>query len=138
MRLTKHRRSTRPEMNMTPMIDIVFLLIIFFMTVSQVSEINKERLELARLKGTMDQQPATVTINVMEDGEYRIGGNAVSLPQIVAIVGAQLDRVGGDARMLNIVVRSDQHGISRPTNEVMKALARLGIIRVYNGVEAPQ
>lgn len=138
MRLNKHRRQTRPEMDMTPMIDIVFLLLIFFMTVSQVSEINKEKLELAQLRGTKDQETATITINVMEDGQYRIGGNAVSLAQVVSLVGAELDRVGGDARRLNVVLRSDQRGMSLHTNQVLNALARLGIVQIRAGVEMPQ
>lgn len=138
MRLNKHRRQTRPEMDMTPMIDIVFLLLIFFMTVSQVSEINKEKLELAQLRGTKDQETATITINVMEDGQYRIGGNAVSLAQVVSLLGAELDRVGGDARRLNVVLRSDQRGMSLHTNQVLNALARLGIVQIRAGVEMPQ
>jgi biopolymer transport protein ExbD len=138
MRLSKHRRQTRPEMDMTPMIDIVFLLLIFFMTVSQVSEINKEKLELAQLKGSQDQDTATITINVMEDGEYRIGGNPVSLAQVVSLVGAELDRVNGDSTRLNVVVRADQRGLSQHTNQVLNALARLGIVRINAGVESPQ
>ena len=51
MRLSKHRRAGVPLMNMTPMIDVVFLLLIFFMTVSQVSQINRERLRLPKEKG---------------------------------------------------------------------------------------
>ena len=43
-------------MNMTPMIDIVFLLIIFFMTVNQVTEVSKERLSLPQVKGGEDQR----------------------------------------------------------------------------------
>ena len=42
---------------MTPMIDVTFLLLIFFMTVSQVSKLNREQLELPRQQGTEEQQP---------------------------------------------------------------------------------
>ncbi|MBW3543116.1 MAG: biopolymer transporter ExbD, partial [Planctomycetes bacterium] len=35
MNLNHKHRDKLPRMNMTPMIDIVFLLIIFFMTISQ-------------------------------------------------------------------------------------------------------
>ncbi len=138
MRLAKRRRKTRPDMNMTPMIDIVFLLIIFFMTVTQVSEVNKERLELARLQGTQDQQPATVTINVTREGQYRVSGRTVSLVQLVGLIGQELDRLGGNRQRLNVVVRSDERGLSRATNDVMRALSRLGVVRVFNAVESSQ
>ncbi len=138
MRLTKRRRSTRPNMDMTPMIDIVFLLIIFFMTVTQVSKINMEQLELARQKGSQDQQKANITINVTAEGEYRVTGNQVSLAQIVSLVSQELSALGGDASRLKVTVRTDQRSISRHTNEVMKALSRIGVLRVNNAVESPE
>ena len=38
MRLAKSATARRLEINMTPMIDVTFLLLIFFMTVNQVSQ----------------------------------------------------------------------------------------------------
>jgi len=138
MRLTKRRRSTRPDMDMTPMIDIVFLLIIFFMTVTQVSKVNKEQMELAKQKGSEDQQTATITINVTADGEYRVAGNPVSLAQLVALVSRELGALGGDPARLKVTVRSDQRSASRHTNDVMKALSRIGVVHVKNAVESPE
>ena len=69
MRLTKRRRTTSARINMTPMIDIVFLLIIFFMTVSQVTEVNREQLSLPKQPGAEDQKPAILTANFRADGE---------------------------------------------------------------------
>ncbi len=120
------------------MIDIVFLLIIFFMTVTQVSRVNKEPLDLAKQKGSRDQQVANITINVTVDGEYRVSGNRVSLAQLVSLVSQELTDLGGDATRLKVTVRTDQNGISRHTNEVMKALSRIGVLRVNNAVESPQ
>jgi biopolymer transport protein ExbD len=138
MRLTRQRRSHRATMNMTPMIDIVFLLLIFFMTVSQVSEINKERLELPRLKGSMDQDLTTLTINVSREGTLRVAGDAISLAGLIAVVEDELARRGGDTGQLTVVVRSDQRGTSRMTNEVIRGLGRLGVGRVRIAVEQPQ
>ena len=69
MKLSKHRRETLAKINMTPMIDITFLLLIFFMTVTQVSKINKEQLELSQQKGTEEQQEGVVTVNVTKEGQ---------------------------------------------------------------------
>jgi len=108
MRLTKHRRNTRPEMDMTPMIDIVFLLIIFFMTVTQVSKLNKEQLELPKLKGTEDQKPSVLTVNVTETGEIRVSGRTLSSGDFVSLVNRELRRVGDDPNLLGIVIRESQ------------------------------
>lgn len=138
MRLTKRRRSTRPEMDMTPMIDIVFLLIIFFMTVTQVSKLNKEQLELPQLKGTEDQKPSVLTINVTEPGDLIVSGRKYSIGELVSLVNRELRRVGDDPNLLGIVIRADQRGVSAGVNSVVAALNNLQIKRVRIAVEVPQ
>ncbi|HRX77729.1 MAG TPA: biopolymer transporter ExbD [Pirellulaceae bacterium] len=138
MRLTKRRRNTRPEMDMTPMIDIVFLLIIFFMTVTQVSKLNKEQLELPKLQGTEDQKPSVLTVNVSETGEIRISGRTLSSGEFVSLVNRELRRVGDDPNLLGIVIRADQRGASAGVNDIVEALNKLQIKRVRIAVEVPQ
>ena len=46
MNLNKHDSETEMEMNMTPMIDVVFLLIIFFMIITDLTQQELEDLEL--------------------------------------------------------------------------------------------
>jgi biopolymer transport protein ExbD len=117
------------------MIDIVFLLIIFFMTVTQVSEINKEQLELPKLAGTEDQKPTLLTINVSEDGDLVVSGESISIGRLVALVEQQVLQTGRNPSLLSVVVRSDQRGASRMTNEVIRALAQLGVAKVRIAVE---
>ena len=138
MRLTKRRRNTRPEVDMTPMIDIVFLLIIFFMTVTQVSKLNKEQLELPKLKGTEDQKPSVLTINVTETGEILVSGRTLTSGEFVSLVNRELRRVGDNPDLLSIVIRADHRGKSQGVNDVMSALNKLQIKRVRIAVEVPQ
>ncbi len=135
MRLTKHRHKTSMPMNMTPMIDIVFLLIIFFMTVSQVSEINKERLELPKEKGTEEQEPTRITINVDQDGKVVVSGRQFSVTELVTLVGDEFAAVGHDSARLTIMLRADRRGNSRTVNQIVAALSRLGVTRVNIGVQ---
>ena len=137
MRLSKHKRSTRAAMNMTPMIDIVFLLIIFFMTVTQVSKINREQVELPKLKGAEDQKPTTLTVNVDREGEIVVSGNPVTTARLLAIASQELAKVGDDPSRLTVVLRADERGTSRAVNEIVKSLARLQITRVRIAVEVP-
>ena len=138
MRLSKRKRSNRPVMDMTPMIDIVFLLIIFFMTVTQVSEVNKEQMKLPELEGSIDQKPTMLTINVMDDGELRVSVEAVTIARVVALVEQELFRLGGNVNLLTVVVRADENGLSRATNEVVRALGRMGVVRIRIAVQATQ
>jgi len=137
MRLSKRKRETRAAMNMTPMIDIVFLLIIFFMTVTQVSKINREQVELPQLQGAEDQKPMTLTVNVDRDGTIVVSGNQVTTSRLLAIVSRELAKVGDDPNRLTVVLRADRRGTSRVVNEIVKSLARLQITRVRIAVEVP-
>jgi biopolymer transport protein ExbD len=125
-------------MNMTPMIDITFLLIIFFITVSQVSEVNRVQLELPKLKGSDDQLESNVTINVDQSGQVIVSGNKVSVPGLIAMVGKELARVGNEPSRLTIVIRADERGTSKTVNEIVTELARIQITRVRIAVEVPE
>jgi biopolymer transport protein ExbD len=124
-------------MNMTPMIDIVFLLIIFFMTVTQVSKINREQVELPKLQGAEDQKPTTLTVNVDRAGEIVVSGNRVTTARLLAIVSQELAKVGDDPSRLTVVLRADERGTSRVVNDIVKSLARLQITRVRIAVQVP-
>ena len=124
--------------NMTPMIDVTFLLLIFFMTATQVSEINRELLQLPKLEGSEDQKSSQLTINVTQGGDIRISGETISFPRLVTLVENEIQRLSGDARRLTIVLRTDERGSSRTTNEVVRTLGRLGIDRVRIAVEATE
>jgi biopolymer transport protein ExbD len=138
MRLTKRRRTTSARINMTPMIDIVFLLIIFFMTVSQVSEVNRERLELAQQQGSQDQNPGMLTINFNADGEIVVGGSVYDLTGVIALVAEELTRLGDDPTRLTVVLRIDRRGTSGVVNDVVEALASMDIRKVQFPVQVPE
>jgi len=125
-------------MNMTPMIDITFLLIIFFMTVTQVSEINKEQLNLPELEGSDDQLESNITINVDQTGQVIVSGNKVTVPELIYMVGQEMKRVGNDPNQLKIVIRADERGISKTVNEIVTAMAGFQISRVRIAVQVPE
>jgi biopolymer transport protein ExbD len=137
MQLSKHRRAATARMNMTPMIDVTFLLLIFFMTVTQVSEVNKERVELPKQKGAEDQTPAELIINVTQEGEVIVSGETISLARLASMLGEQIADAGGDPDRVRIVLRADARGDSRTVNEVVETLDKLQLKRVRIAVQVP-
>ena len=138
MKLTKHRPRTIAEMNMTPMIDIVFLLIIFFMTVTQVSKVNKERVDLPDQEGSMDQVDDPVTINIRKSGEIVVSGRVITVPVLVSLVADEVTRRGGDPRRIKIVVRGDAEGQAKTLNEITRALGKIEVQNIFMAVENPR
>jgi biopolymer transport protein ExbD len=76
-----------PDLNLTPMIDIVFLLIIFFMVGTQFAreEPTLFDIELAASQtqaAALTPGPDPVLIAVLEDGSIRVDRQAVSLEEL--------------------------------------------------------
>jgi biopolymer transport protein ExbD len=127
-----------PALNLTPMVDVVLLLIIFFMVGTQFTEVEHQYdIELPTVS---DAQPLTampdeLVINVRRDGEVFLGDRNVSLEQL------EQELRGAQARFARqaVVVRGDGIG---PYQNVMTVLdvcrrARIVNIQLANRVEAP-
>jgi len=73
MNLQKHDAETDMEMNMTPMIDVVFLLIIFFMIITDLSQQELEDLELPLAQKAQEDKPdpeaSRPILNIRQDGK---------------------------------------------------------------------
>ena len=138
MRLSKRSGSRLLRMNMTPMIDIVFLLLIFFMTVTQASRIKEEQLELPQQEGSRDKETSSLPINIRQDGQLVMLGRVLQLDRVLTLVNEELARVDNDPRRINIELRVDQRGESRAANQVAKSLEQLNIKRVSFAVQVPR
>jgi biopolymer transport protein ExbD len=135
MRFHKRVRGGSLEVNMTPMIDVVFLLMIYFMTTLNAASVSKEDMELPQLKGSQDQTESALTINVSQSGRIIVVGEEITLPQLIAIASDEIGRLDNDPLRLNVVVRADRRGTSRTVNEVVSALVKLDVSRIQIGVQ---
>ena len=135
MKLSKKKKSNAIQMDLTPMIDIVFLLIIFFITVTQITKVNQEKLPLPSVVYSEEQTPTRVIVNIRQDGQIVIDGNQKSMDQATYYLGRKIEAKNNDPSKVRVTVRVDY----RCTNRVPKALVReikaLGILAVQIGVE---
>ena len=97
MRLTSRRHASKLEMQMTSMIDCVFLLLIFFMVTSSFNKAEREldpAIKVQRLASgtTPDLVPAMVDV-VRGAGRfvYRLGGRELKSPAELTDVLRRLD-----------------------------------------------
>ncbi|GIW57036.1 MAG: biopolymer transporter ExbD/TolR [Nitrospiraceae bacterium] len=137
MRLRKRSPSTILALNMTPMIDVVFLLLIFFMTVSQVSKLQREPIQLPQVERAEEQQSAELTINVRQDGTILLAGEPVLSEELARELSRLKNRAGGDPSRLRVLIRADERSASRTVNELVTGLSSLGIQAVRIAVEVP-
>ena len=137
MRFNNAKQSRPMQLNMTSMIDIVFLLIIFFMIVSQISETNKEQIELPALSAELEQQSAKVTVNINADSEVIVSGESIGTNQLQAMVSQELAAVDGNTNRLFVTLRVDRNALTDRANEGMGILNEAGIPGVRVAVAAP-
>ena len=135
MKLSKAKRETSVAFNMTPMIDIVFLLIIFFMTVSQINRTVDHPVDLPVVKmGTSPSKPSSVTINLDQTGKVIVGGQAMAMQVLVAALKKQLSEVNNDTTQIKIQIRCDRRCKAQFVNEIIDELVALGFQNVREAI----
>ena len=127
------RLHHRPEiaMNMTPMIDVVFLLIIFFLVSSHLAR-QETQLELdlpqaASANEAIEDQRTRVTINVRADGQALLGGAPTPIDQLTRrLAHEQADSENG----LEVRIRSDRTAEFASVEPILVACAKAGVWKV--------
>lgn len=108
MKIPTYRGTSHVSINMTPMIDVTFLLIIFFLVSSHLAK-QENFIELALPKSTsglMDtKERSTLTIQVLESGRYRLGAQEVVLDQVRRAIQ---QRNSDDADLVRVRIRTDK------------------------------
>ena len=131
MRLTRTKRDHGVKFNITPMIDIVFLLIIFFMTVSQITRVIDQPMPLPSVPaGAVTESPSSVTVNVDQRGKIVVAGKQFSLNKISQVLRAKLDKLKSDHSRLKIELRCDKRCESEHVNRVIEELSSLGFASI--------
>ena len=77
MKLIRSHRKLKVEMSIAPLVDIVLLLIVFCMTVTQLTKSDTVELDLPEGRegiGLDDIQPERLVINILKDGILKVHG----------------------------------------------------------------
>ena len=119
------------EMDMTPMIDVVFQLIIFFVvTMKMVEEVNPDIILEDGRHGevlTADNVPTqTITIEVGRFGRISINNATCNLEQLNNIIRGRYNRMGP----FPVMIRGDYRTRHEQIKQVMDICGNNGIGRV--------
>lgn len=133
------KRRTQEEME-TPiasLIDVVFLLIIFFVVTASVEkDIIDESIKLAQAKHVPpveQKDPRTITINIEVDGSANIALQPMSPKALQNILTATREK-GGNS--VPILLRSDGQTVYRDVSKVMDVVGKSGLYKVSLAAEA--
>ena len=125
MSLKPKRR--RPEINIVPLLDVLAILIFFFLMTMQFRELQALNLTLPEIEtagaGAVDE---SLVIGIDAEGRFFIDGNRVEREELTAFL-ADLRPV---AREVSVLLMADENTPLREVTFVMDQVRRNGIDRI--------
>lgn len=128
MRLSRSKSIPEPAFDLTPMIDVVLLLIIFFMLSSQFAQASRRPVDVPREPGesSPSESPELTLIDINGPDKYWVVGHEVTLAELTAMIQADLKR-RGTAAPPEIVIRADRASPAAELNRLAEALTKVGV-----------
>ncbi|NNM25327.1 MAG: biopolymer transporter ExbD [Phycisphaerales bacterium] len=127
--------------DITSMIDVVFLLIIFFMATARFAQITRAEVELPRERGEQEEQSeeAGLVVNIDAEGRLIIDQHTVDMAELDGIVTQAIARLPGrKAEQLKLMIRADRNGNTAVLNAVVARLEAMGVGAARLATEVPR
>jgi len=122
---------------MTPLIDVVFLLLIFFMVTTTFSRNTNILINLPEASGeTSEQEPVEIEILVAQNGTYSINGRQLVNAQIETLMRTVADVSGGDTT-IPLIITADANTSHQSVVTAMDAVAQLGFTSLNIATREP-
>ena len=137
----KFRRQSREELNvnLTPLIDVVFLLLIFFMVSTTFTRETQLSVDLPEATGlARDEVDQQVEILIDESGEYRVNGRPLVDQRVRTLQAAIYEITNGDTTM-PLVISADAQAAHQSVVRAMDAAGQMGFSRLsIASIQPPQ
>ena len=135
----KFRRSRKPDsgIDLTPLIDVVFLLLIFFMVTTTFTQETRLLISLPEAGGeTVDAEPESLELTIDKEGNYALNGQSLINRDIKTIMAALKDASAGN-RDLPVVITADAESSHQAVVTAMDAAGKLGFNQLQIATQQP-
>jgi biopolymer transport protein ExbD len=127
----KPRKHEEPEINVVSLIDVVLLLVVFFMLSSRFTDEGRLRVHLPQATDVPTQKPAAepLVVTVTQQGTYRVNEHELinSSPDTLR---AALVKEAGTDRSMRVTLRADGRATHQSVVTAMDILGRLGFVEL--------
>ncbi|MFP6780063.1 MAG: biopolymer transporter ExbD [Gammaproteobacteria bacterium] len=124
------RGEEEVDVNLTPLIDVVFLLLIFFMVSTTFIRESEIELTLPEASAEVREDPiGIIEIAIDANGRYFVNGNALISSQLAVIRQALNDVRPSDAEPV-VVISADAEASHQSVVTVMDAARQIGLTRI--------
>jgi biopolymer transport protein ExbD len=118
-----------PAVNVTPMIDVVLVLIIFFMLGTEFASVERMiDLDVPQVadNGTLTAAPMERVVNVLRDGSVTLDLEPITIDALASRLSAARDQYAD----LSVVVRGDADARHQNMADVLNACRLAGIVNL--------
>lgn len=127
MPLTIKKSAAASNLSLTPLIDVVFLLLIFFLVTSEFED-EERRLDIVLPSATtaepMIAKSREIVIDVDDEGIIYVGGAVKTIDELESLLArAVADNPSGQT----VVIRADRSSTFQPVVSIMDACNRNGV-----------
>ena len=137
----KFRRRPRNEVSieLTPLIDVVFLLLIFFMVSTTFIRETQLELELPEASGELQQpEEQSIVITIAEDGTYAVNDQALVNSQLATLMRALRQQIGEGDASRQLIITADANATHQAVVRAMDAAGQLGLTRLSITTQSPE
>lgn len=126
MRRRPRKQSLPPQLMLSPMIDMIFLLLVFFIVSTMyMSEIKTIPIRLPVAQNSETVSKSNFAVTVKKDGALYLEDNKIEMKQLVANAAAESKR---DAAF-SVIIRADGEANYKTLIKLMDELKGAGVTR---------
>ena len=127
----KPRRHEEPEINVVSLIDVVLLLVVFFMLSTHFTQEGRLHVVLPRAQAVpaARERPRPVVVTVTENGDYLVNGREL-LNNSPDTLRAALAAEPASARNATVLIRADARATQQSVVTAMDVLGELGFAKL--------
>lgn len=125
------------EMDMTPIIDVVFNLVIFFMLTANMAAQQVETLKLPKASEADTKtkaDPLRLIVNINKKGEVKVSGQMMNDNALIPLLRIEADqeRDPTNPKLSNkaVLIRADQETVYDDVQKVMQLCTQVGIWKI--------
>ena len=138
MKVNRNADKLDTNVELTPLIDVVFLLLIFFMVSTTFIRETQLKIDLPEAAGEQ-QKPEGVPleISISAEGEYSIDGQLLVNAQLDTVKRGLQEASGGDLER-RLIVTADANATHQAVVQAMDAAGQVGLTRISITTQNPK
>lgn len=125
------KKESSAEVNMAPLLDMVFILLIFFVITTNFNRQSGVEVQKPKSQSAVYQGQKTILVGISREGSIHIHGRQVSQEKLIRILTGEIAR-RPDA---NVVIVADKMSFLGKAVDVMDACALAGVSKVSVAAE---